>query len=110
MWTRFKHWLIRKLGGYVEHDCKRALWSTFETPLVQAVSAACSKVLNDPSFAQYEGSNLGRNVLRDEAAEWTKLYLKDMGASYKDSDVHLACELYYHLTIRSKPTPGKQHE
>lgn len=102
MWNRFKIWLIVKLGGQPKHNCLQTHFSSLPRPLRNCVERACEKVVKDPSFSTYEGSNLGRNVLRDEASEWTKLYLKEMGLTYRDSDVHLACELYHWLIIRKE--------
>jgi hypothetical protein len=98
MWTRFKTWLVVQLGGTVPHDCEAALWSTFPKEMQDAVAYSCEKVRRDPSFAAV-GSNLGRNIKRDEACEWAKLRLKDAGIAYSDSAVHLACELYYRVRI-----------
>jgi hypothetical protein len=65
-----------------------------------AAARACRKVQHDPGNREMIGSNLGREMRRDEASEWAKLYLKDSNYNYSNSDVHLACELYYRLEIR----------
>lgn len=101
LFSNIRWWLVRILGGSPPHDCKAELWLTFSEPQSRAVQRACRKVARDPSFAAYEASNLGRNIFRDEACEWTKLYLKDAGVPFRDSEIHLACELYYHLFMRT---------
>ena len=98
---QLRTWLIFKLGGMLSHACcERSLFWSLPRSLQSAVGLACRKVQNDPGFSKSGFSNLGRNVKRDEACEWTKLYLKDAGIVYDDSDVHLACELYYRLFLR----------
>ena len=100
MWRRFKVWLIVLLGGFADSS-PESLMNLLLSHLPMAVQRmsmrAVIKVEVDPSFAKPAGSNLGREIRRDEASEWAKLYLKDAGISYRDSDVHLACELIYHL-------------
>lgn len=103
MVKRFKNWLILKLGGFLaDHDCKSSLWWSLNKDLRKAAQMASEKVRKDPGFANYEGSNLGRNVLRDEASEWTRLYLKEWKVEARESDAHLAVELYYHLFMRDQ--------
>lgn len=104
-WIRFKHWLILRLGGRLAEttpqECMILLLRDYVPSDVYRESMrAFRKVQTDASFKSYHGSNLGRNIKRDECAEWTKLYLKDAGHSWKDSDVNLACELIYHLSKR----------
>ena len=103
-WQRFKVWLILQLGGYPElgarDHAQHLILKYIPREVRLASERAFNKVQKDPSFKGYEGSNLGRNIKRDEAAEWTKLYLKDAGMTWRDSDVNLACELLYHLANR----------
>lgn len=103
-WARFKRWLILWLGGYPELGAKEHMQCILHKHIPLEVHSyavkAFNKVQADASFKSYQGSNLGRNVKRDECAEWTKLYLKDAGFTWKDSDVNLACELLYHLAKR----------
>ena len=97
--------LIRWLGGYWDNskDAHLKALLTYLPPEISYEAAkAVTKVQRDPSFKDYHGSNLGRNIKRDEAAEWTKLYLKDKGLEWRDSDVNLACELIYHIRERGR--------
>ena len=104
IWRRFKIWLIQKLGGLPQHDCRLRLWNLFPSQLRSAVESAGMKVKKEPGFAPYQASNLGRNILRDEACEWTHHYLRDTGIDFPDRDVHLACELWYQLFGRNERT------
>lgn len=101
---RLRQWFIVKLGGSWDTSPQAHMQSLLVDYIPWAVyqeaKRAFNKVETDPSFKTYEGSNLGRNILRDEAAEWTKLYLRGLGVNYRDSDVNLACELIYHLRRR----------
>lgn len=99
-WFRFKHWLILKLGGFIIHDCKSTLWDFVMPSQHAAIIKACIKVEADIGLQRLGVSNLGRNIFRDEACEWAKIYLHDAGVAYRDSDVHLGCELWWHLNRR----------
>lgn len=105
MWESFRRWLILKLGGYWDGSPRAhmgaLLGQYIPSYVTEEAQRAHHKVMVDPSFKGYHGSNLGRNIKRDEASEWAKLYLKDKGYAYRDSDVNLACELIYHIYTRA---------
>lgn len=95
--------LIHRLGGTMPHpplECAMTFWLSLPNAISSAALQACQKVAKDPSFASYPGSNLGREIRRDEAAEWAKLILRESKTPYRDSDVHLATELYFYLFMR----------
>ena len=106
--SRFFEWLrrtlITALGGYWDDSPWSHMYALtshyIPWPVMQQCARAFDKVAKDPSFKDYEGANLGRNLLRDEGCEWAKLYLKDRRVTYRDSDVHLCMELLYHLRKR----------
>ncbi len=103
-WDAFRKWAIYKLGGCYGEGPKYYMLALLNDyipkAVVEAATRAFEKVEADTNLKPYIGSNLGRVIERDEAAEWTKLYLKEQRKVYWDSDVHLACELIYHLRKR----------
>lgn len=98
---RFRVWLILLLGGYWDSSVPGLMLHLghvyIPSSTWKAAERSVTKVMTDPSFQKPLGSNLGREIRRDEAAEWAKHYLNDAGLPYRDADVNLACELVYHL-------------
>lgn len=85
-----------------EPSLESSLLERLPTDIQYAVRFSCRKVQNDnPSPAQ--GSTLGNNWHRNEACEWAKTFLRERGLKVHDTDINLACELYYRVYIR----PGK---
>ena len=81
--------------------CEDSLYRRLSPIIRDAAERACQKVAEDPLLKNDGFSNLGRNLLRDEACEWAKLYLKEQNSGYSDSDVHLACELVYRASRKA---------
>lgn len=102
--ARLRCWLVLLLGGYWDSSAKGLMLHLghvyIPSPVWKAAEQSVKKVAVDPSFAQPLGAHLGREIRRDEAAEWAKHYLHDAGFVYRDADVNLACELVYHLNYR----------
>ena len=66
----------------------------------EACRYGCRKVQSDPSHPA-GGRTLGNNWHRDEACEWAKIWLRDRALEYRDTDIHVGCELYYRIYIKS---------
>lgn len=99
MWHRLKRWMAGKTAGVLtQQELEEGVWQKFPLLLREAVAFSCSKVQRDKGLQ--EGSSLGREPRRDEASEWTKHFLNEQGIAFKDSDIHLACELCYRRSRR----------
>lgn len=85
-----------------EPSLEASLLERLPTDIQYAVRYSCRKVqMDNPSPSQ--GTTLGNNWHRNEACEWAKTFLRERGLKAHDTDINLACELYYRVYIR----PGK---
>jgi len=77
---------------------KSATIMLLESLPVLVQEAACystRKVAQDTTIPGSMG--FGKNMKRDEACEWAGHWLREKKEKFRDSDVNLACELYYTL-------------
>jgi hypothetical protein len=83
----------------VDPTLESELLAKLHVNIQEAARYACRKVQRDPSHPP-GGRTLGNNWHRDEACEWAKIWLNERALAYRDSDVNLACELYYRVYIK----------
>ena len=84
----------------VDPTLESELLAKLHVNIQEAARYACRKVQRDPSHPP-GGRTLGNNWHRDEACEWAKIWLNERSLAYRDSDVNLACELYYRAYIKA---------
>ena len=91
--------LISNSDERITVEAKRKILESLPVAVQQAACYACEKISKDRELPK---GAFGKNFRRDEACEWATHWLRENREPYRDSDVHLACEVYYHLNYRGK--------
>ena len=123
LWLSFKRWAVDVLGGVwrededfwwnraTDTDHLIAVFRMFPETLQHCATAACEQIRREYVGYKNPARSMVSNgvphpeqdIRRDATVAICRFLCRKYGESFRDSDVHLACEIYHRVWVWSGP-------